>query len=302
MSAAEEARRTMREGGDRMEGALGKYARQVLLDDMDAKRPTAEALIARENSLIGEVKADTAGEDGMSEAAKADAADQAGGEVNDSTETQAKHRSSSHPAYKPLADAAEVIYLTSDSPYTLSELKPFHTYVIGGIVDKNRHKGLCYKAAMDKDRQLRAETSSEAYMDPCKIKNIKTAKLPIGEYMAMTSRHVLATNHVVEIMLNWLETNDWGQAFLNVIPKRKGGQLRADKQEEEEEEEEEVRNESSEEDGENAVEDGGEDGGQDDKAREEAGENGTGAAEVADEVVIGDRKELLSPETDASET
>ena len=102
----------------------------------------------------------------------------------------------------------EVIYLTSDSPNTLSELKPHCTYIIGGLVDKNRHKGICYRTACDK--------------------GIKTAKLPIGEYMEMQSRFVLATNHVVEIMLRWLECGDWGDAFLKVIPKRKGGKLKPD--------------------------------------------------------------------------
>ncbi|KAL8840561.1 MAG: hypothetical protein Q9170_001247 [Blastenia crenularia] len=100
----------------------------------------------------------------------------------------------------------EIVYLTSDSPDTLTELKPCSTYIIGGLVDRNRHKGICYKRAMDR--------------------GIKTAKLPIGDYMRMASRFVLATNHVVEIMLRWLEVGDWGKAFLQVIPKRKGGILK----------------------------------------------------------------------------
>ncbi|KAL2441637.1 tRNA (guanine(9)-N1)-methyltransferase [Exophiala dermatitidis] len=102
----------------------------------------------------------------------------------------------------------EVIYLTSDSPDTLTELSPYSTYIVGGLVDKNRHKGICYKIARER--------------------GIKTAKLPIGEYMEMQSRKVLATNHVVEIMVRWLECGDWGEAFLKVIPKRKGGRLRGD--------------------------------------------------------------------------
>ena len=100
----------------------------------------------------------------------------------------------------------EVIYLTSDSPDTLTELKPYHTYIIGGLVDKNRHKGICYKRAIEK--------------------NVKTARLPIGDYMQMASRFVLTTNHVAEIMLKWLELGDWGQAFTMVMPKRKGGVLK----------------------------------------------------------------------------
>ncbi|KAF2835879.1 hypothetical protein M501DRAFT_920368, partial [Patellaria atrata CBS 101060] len=101
---------------------------------------------------------------------------------------------------------SELIYLSSDSDYTLTELKPYTCYVIGGLVDRNRHKGICYKRAMDRD--------------------IKTAKLPIGEYMEMNSRSVLTTNHVSEIMLKWLELGDWGDAFIQVIPKRKGGALK----------------------------------------------------------------------------
>jgi tRNA (guanine9-N1)-methyltransferase len=100
----------------------------------------------------------------------------------------------------------EIVYLTGDSPDTLTKLKPYSSYIIGGLVDKNRHKGICYKTAVER--------------------GIKTAKLPIGDYMEMSSRFVLTTNHVVEIMLKWLESGDWGEAFLQVMPKRKGGVLK----------------------------------------------------------------------------
>ncbi|KAF2501624.1 hypothetical protein BU16DRAFT_431731, partial [Lophium mytilinum] len=104
------------------------------------------------------------------------------------------------------AEAGEVIYLSSESDVTLEHLNPHSTYIIGGLVDKNRYKGICYRRAMDR--------------------GIKTAKLPIGDFLQMNSRAVLATNHVVEIMLRWLELGDWGEAFMEVIPKRKGGTLR----------------------------------------------------------------------------
>jgi tRNA (guanine9-N1)-methyltransferase len=105
---------------------------------------------------------------------------------------------------------SSIIYLSSDSPDTLTDLEPNTSYIIGGIVDKNRHKGLCYKRACER--------------------GIRTAKLPIGDYMTMQGRSVLAINHVVEIMLKWLETGDWGEAFMSVIPKRKEAKLRINKE------------------------------------------------------------------------
>ena len=105
-----------------------------------------------------------------------------------------------------LKQQGEVVYLSSEADDTLEELKPFSTYIIGGLVDKNREKGICHKRATER--------------------GIRTAKLPIGKYLDMASRKVLATNHVNEIMVHWLECGDWGEAFMKVMPKRKGGKLR----------------------------------------------------------------------------
>jgi tRNA (guanine9-N1)-methyltransferase len=123
-------------------------------------------------------------------------------------------------------EEGEVVYLSAESDVTLERLKPNSTYIIGGLVDKNRHKGVCYKRAVER--------------------GMKTAKLPIGEFLQMKSRQVLVTNHVMEIMLRWVEFNDWGKAFMSVLPKRKGVSLKneagnedEDDEEEEEEEEEE---------------------------------------------------------------
>ena len=114
----------------------------------------------------------------------------------------------SSPVPEPEPDNVDksIVYLTSESPYTLEKLEPYTSYVIGGLVDRNREKGLCYRRA----REMK----------------VRTAKLPIGEYMAMQSRYVLTTNQVVEIMAKWLECGDWAEAFLTIIPKRKGGVLK----------------------------------------------------------------------------
>ncbi|RAR07314.1 oxidation resistance protein 1 [Stemphylium lycopersici] len=105
------------------------------------------------------------------------------------------------------AEEGEIVYLSSESDEILTHLKPNSTYIIGGLVDKNRHKGICHKRAVSR--------------------GIKTAKLPIGEYLEMKSRQVLVTNHVLEIMLKWMEFGDWGKAFMAVMPERKGAKLKS---------------------------------------------------------------------------
>jgi tRNA (guanine9-N1)-methyltransferase len=112
---------------------------------------------------------------------------------------------------KPSDEEGEIVYLSSESDETLTHLKPNSTYIIGGLVDKNRHKGVCHKRAV--------------------AKGIKTAKLPIGEFLEMKSRQVLVTNHVLEIMLKWLEFGDWGKAFMAVLPERKGAKLKGEGEE-----------------------------------------------------------------------
>lgn len=153
------------------------------------------------------------------------------------SEDEPRLESETADAAPPSKSNPSIVYLSSDSPHTLDRLQPYTSYIVGGIVDKNRHKGLCYKRACER--------------------GIRTAKLPIGKYMTMQSRSVLAINHVVEIMLKWLETGDWAESFLSVIPKRKEAKLRVQKK---------VGNGEQEEQG--------DDGGQEEEESEEEDEGG----------------------------
>ncbi|KAL3627270.1 hypothetical protein CASFOL_028633 [Castilleja foliolosa] len=94
-----------------------------------------------------------------------------------------------------------LVYLTADSENVLDELDPKSVYIIGGLVDRNRWKGITMKKAEEQ--------------------GIKTAKLPIGTYLKMSSSQVLTVNQVVEILLKYLETKDWKDSFFQVIPLRK---------------------------------------------------------------------------------
>lgn len=67
--------------------------------------------------------------------------------------------------------------------------------------------------------------------DKAVAQGIRTAKLPIGEYIKMSSRFVLTTNQVVEIMLKYLECRDWKEAFMEVIPQRKQPKLKPTQEE-----------------------------------------------------------------------
>lgn len=41
----------------------------------------------------------------------------------------------------------ELVYLTADSPDTITRLEKGKVYILGGLVDRNAHKGLCLKKA-----------------------------------------------------------------------------------------------------------------------------------------------------------
>ncbi|CAH1793835.1 unnamed protein product [Owenia fusiformis] len=110
--------------------------------------------------------------------------------------------------YIDVFDKEDIVYLTSDSENIVNTLDDSKVYIIGGLVDHNAHKGLCYKLA--------------------KEKGLQHAQLPIGEYLQMKSSRTLTINHVFEIMVNYTDSKDWKEAFLKVLPMRKGATAKVD--------------------------------------------------------------------------
>ncbi|KAK4744984.1 hypothetical protein SAY87_011296 [Trapa incisa] len=96
---------------------------------------------------------------------------------------------------------SNMVYLTADSETVLDVLDINKIYIVGGLVDRNRWKGITKKKAQDQ--------------------GIQTAKLPIGSYLKMSSSQVLTVNQVIEILLKFMETKDWKESFFLVIPQRK---------------------------------------------------------------------------------
>ena len=116
--------------------------------------------------------------------------------------------------YISLIPPSELVYLTADSENTLTSFDPTKSYVIGGLVDHNRLK-------------LATITKATA-------QNIPTAKLPLADHLELLTTKVLTVNHVVEIIVKFGETGDWGESLITVLPDRKKAKIREVGQEEEE--------------------------------------------------------------------
>ncbi|CEH14210.1 Uncharacterized conserved protein [Ceraceosorus bombacis] len=159
-----------------------------------------ESLIDHERDATNELSPVTAGptKDVASERRlnKADSADLADADADASLEAE--------PTIKAFR-AQDIIYLTADGSETLTDLEAGKMYVIGGLVDRNRHKNIC----LDKARAL----------------GVRAARLPIDEehldHRALNSRKVLTVNQVFDILLGWVETRDWASALDRGVPGRK---------------------------------------------------------------------------------
>ncbi|XP_022909983.1 tRNA methyltransferase 10 homolog A [Onthophagus taurus] len=94
----------------------------------------------------------------------------------------------------------KLIYLSSESDNVINELEDDKVYIIGGLVDHNSHKGICYKKAVEQ--------------------GISHGQLPIGEYFKLKHRKVFTINQVFEILLRVSEGKTFKEAFETTLPKR----------------------------------------------------------------------------------
>ena len=124
----------------------------------------------------------------------------------------------------PIRDA---IYLTADTDDTLTALEPGKTYIIGGIVDKNRYKGLC-RAKADRLGIRAAKLPLSQEMLQAVERNVRLQGESIQDEdgrqegnKAFVGRKVLTVNQVVEILTAWTETRDWVTALEKALPRRK---------------------------------------------------------------------------------
>lgn len=105
-------------------------------------------------------------------------------------------------SYLELFDKEKIVYLTSESDNVLDVLEEGVCYIIGGLVDHNKKKGLTHGLATKE--------------------GIRTAKLPLTENLIIKTRQVLTVNHVGEIMINVSNGKSWKEVFKEILPARKG--------------------------------------------------------------------------------
>ena len=111
----------------------------------------------------------------------------------------------------PLPPGHRFVYLTGDSANVLTTLDDNATYIIGGIVDRNRLKF----AAVERAESINAAAPGL---------NVTTARLPLEEHVDLKgSTRILTCNHVFEILQRYRENgyDDWKKAIMAVLPCRK---------------------------------------------------------------------------------
>lgn len=132
-----------------------------------------------------------------------------GSRNNGTNETNSE--SGEQSSYPKLRTNHKFVYLTGDSPNTLTTLDNNTTYIIGGIVDRNRLK----RATIDRAASISASHPSL---------NLTTARLPLTEHVDFkASTKVLTCNTVFELLQRFREGGykDWKASIMAAVPDRK---------------------------------------------------------------------------------
>jgi tRNA (guanine9-N1)-methyltransferase len=96
-----------------------------------------------------------------------------------------------------------LVYLTADSENVITDLDSSKVYIIGGIVDHNRHKMITFNKAVKE--------------------GIAHGKLPIREHAELGDySNILTVNHVFDLMLHYVSNGrNWKQSIAKTLPSRK---------------------------------------------------------------------------------
>ncbi|XP_053626083.1 tRNA methyltransferase 10 homolog A isoform X2 [Plodia interpunctella] len=78
-------------------------------------------------------------------------------------------------SYLDIFSKEKIVYLSSESENIIEHFDEDTYYVIGGLVDHNKHKGLCHKIAVEQ--------------------GIRHGQLPLDKYVNMKTRKVLTIDH-----------------------------------------------------------------------------------------------------------
>lgn len=108
---------------------------------------------------------------------------------------------------EPLSSAdRRLVYLSAEGEETLDAIDADTVYVIGGLVDRNQHRGLTHRRAV--------------------AAGVPTARLPLEEHMQMNAEgrgRALTVNHCFELLLLRRQGVRWQEAIREVLPARRRG-------------------------------------------------------------------------------
>lgn len=138
---------------------------------------------------------------------KDDPAEQPAGKEGDTADNSTPKKA----CYTELFDKDKLVYLTADSENTIEKFEDDKIYIIGGIVDRNRHKNICLNKA--------------------KEQGIAHGKFPIKENVNIGDYStVLTVNQVVSVILAVKKyDNDWERALKETLPHRKTNKVKGRK-------------------------------------------------------------------------